>query len=102
MKLNATCSFKRIRSLDNCRRPEGNEMSFLKSVTEITLRDQKRVLDIREKYSVMALQTGFQTTEINSSEHVEVLEADHIRDCKLRGFYRADEVGISPQCKHLF
>lgn len=77
-------------------------MSFLKSVTGITLRDQKRILDIREKYSVMILQTEFQTTEINSSEHVEVMEADHIRDCKLRGFYKADEAEISLQCKHLF
>jgi hypothetical protein len=91
MKLNVICSFKRIR------RPEGDEMSFLKSVTGITLRDQRRILDIREKYGVMILQTEFETTEINSSEHAEIMEADHIRDCKLRGFSKADEAEISLQ-----
>jgi hypothetical protein len=65
-------------------------MHFLKPVTGITVLDLKRIFGIAEKYRVILLRT-----EMHNSEHVETMEADHARDCKLRGFHKGDETRIS-------
>jgi hypothetical protein len=70
-------------------------MRFLKPVTRITVPGLKRILAIAEKYRAILLQREFQDTEMHSSEHIETMETDHARDCKLRGFHKDDEVGIS-------
>jgi hypothetical protein len=81
-------------SLDNCRSPEGDEMRFLKPVTGITA-PELTSLGIVEKYGITLLQTELQDIQIHSSEHVETIETDHARNCKLREFYEGDEAGIS-------